>query len=372
MTAQYTYLATDLVTGQVLGELPVNNVSLDCQLNSAGNMSSGLRMDDPRLDNDELIARTYPGRTAFWAYRENTIVWGGMVLSRQYQSDGKSISLTGQTFEAYAYKRYPRLVLGGSGVSNFVGGQCEAIDFLWSQLQSITDGYIGVQRAAVPPVDNQTTLTVNGYDLSTSYGKLMDSIVALDSGPDWTITWVEDSNGLPQKQLVVGAPIGNGVGVSDLVVDYPGPVKNYNYTENASSGGNTWWAVGDGNGAAAIVGVAQDLNSLGSGYPLWEEVNSYSGVTDQGTINSHASGDLTASPLPLVTHAAELSGGDFPMFGTYGLGDYIVVNVLDTRFPDPGIQFALRAVGWSIQPPDESSGEETINLVFAESAGANS
>jgi hypothetical protein len=370
VTAQYNYLVTDLTTGIVLGELPVNNVALDCQLNSAGNMSAGLRLSDKRIDSDELIARTTPGKTAFWTYREDTIVWGGILLTREYQSSGKAVSLTGQTFECYATRRFPRSVIG-TVTQNMSMGQGAMINYLWTQLQSVASGYIGVQEAVIPMVDPNTTLTINGYDLATSYNDLIASITALAGGPDYTIAWTEDGNGLPIPQLVVGTPIGNPVGFADLEVDYPGPIKDYVYTENSSSGNNWWWATGDGDGAAQTTGQAIDGDSLASGYPIWEGVNNYSGVTVQGTINAHAASDLQSLPVPLVTHAVELAGESFPMFGSYGMGDYMVANITDPRFK-AGFTFNVRAIGWSIQPPDEASGTETVSVVFDESTGGGS
>ena len=367
MTAQYTYLATNLVSGTILGELPVNNVSLDSQLNSAGHMSAGMRMDDPRVDNVELLARTTPGKTAFWAYRENQIVWGGIMLTREYQSSGKSLTLTGQTFECYASKRFPRSVIG-TAVQNLSMGQCAMIDYLWQQLQSIPHGTIGVVPANVPMVDPTTTLSINGWDLSTSYSDLINRVTTLNAGPDWTIVWNQDGSGNPYAQLVVGAPIGNPVGATDLVVDYPGPIANYVYTENASSGNNQWWSSGDGTGTTQLTGLATDSNSLSSGYPLYEGVNSYSGVTNQVTADAHASADLKNYPMALITHAVQLKGDVFPQFGSYGLGDYVVCNVTDPRF-STGSVFKVRAVGWSVQPPDEGQGTEKVQLVFDEATG---
>lgn len=368
MTAQYTYLATDLVTDTVIGELPVNNVSLDCQLNSAGHMSSGLKLDDPRIDNNELLARTTPGKTAFWAYRENTIVWGGIVLTREYQSDGKSLSLTGQTFECYPFRRFPRSILGTSTM-NYSLGQGATIDALWQLMQSAPQTSINVQRATLPLVDPATTLTVNGYDLSTSFGALMNSVAELSGGPDWTVRWMENGDGTPFKQLAVGTPLGNSIDNTQLVVDYPGTDANYVYTENSSAGANVWWATGDGDPSTQVVGQATDGNSLASGWPMWESVNSYQGVTDQTTINSHASSDLFSLPQPLITHAMALFGNAWPPFGSYQMGDYAVVNILDPRFPQ-GVQIPLRVIGWTIQPPDEGSGTEQVQLVFDESTGS--
>ncbi len=367
MTAHYTYLATDLVSNKILGELPVNGVTLDCQLNKAGNMSAGCRLSDKRIPDDELIARTTPGKAAFWVYRESQIVWGGIILSREYQSNSKALTLTGQTFECYPARRFPRYVLGKT-TQQMTFGQCYAINYLWLQLQGVARGSIGVAAASLPVIDPVVQLTINGYDLSSSYDDLIQSIVSLSSGPDYTITWAEDGQGYPQKQLVVATPIGNPVGQTDLTVDYPGPVVDYVYTENASAGNNQWWAVGDGDGAAAVVGSAGDANALASGYPLWEGVNSYSGVTAQTTINAHAASDLLSLDLPLVTHHVDLEGNVFPQFGSYGMGDYVVVNATDPRFPR-GVRFAVRAIGWTIQPPDEGQGTEKISLVFDESTG---
>jgi hypothetical protein len=369
VTAQYTYLATDLVTNMVLGELPVSNVSLDCQLNKAGNMNAAGKLDDKRLDNTEFLARTTPGRTAFWAYRENQIVWGGIILSREYQSNGKALTLTGQTFECYATRRFPRYVLGLT-TQHLNMGQCATIDYLWKQLQGVTGGSIGVQPAVnIPANDTVVQLTINGYDLSTSYDDLIQSIVNQSYGPDYTIGWFEDGSGSPQKQLNVQTLIGNPIGITDLVVDYPGPVVDYIYTENASSGNNYWWAVGDGDGAAALVGSAGDANALASGYPIWEGVNSYNGVTIQATINAHAQSDLFSLDLPLVSHHVDLFGNTWPAFGTYGMGDFVTVNVTDARFPQ-GFTFNVRAIGWTIQPPDEGQGTEQISLVFDEATGS--
>jgi hypothetical protein len=249
-------------------------------------------------------------------------------------------------------------------------GQCSIIDALWTQLQGVPNGSIGVLSSnSLPAVDTVVQLTINGYDLSTSYDALIQSILASSTGPDYTIIWFEDGHGSPQARLVSQSPIGNPVGITDLVVDYPGSVIDYMYNENASSGNNQWWAVGDGDGAAAIVGSAVSTPSLTSGYPIWEGVNNYNGVTSQTTINAHASSDLFSIPVPLVTHNVDLAGDAFPAFGTYGMGDYVKVNVTDPRFPR-GSSFSVRVIGWTIQPPDEGQGNEQITLVFDEATGA--
>lgn len=373
----YTFFTTDLVTGAVLGEIPVTGVSLDCQLNSAGNMQATGNLDDSKIPNADFIARTTPGRTAFWAYRQSpsgnfVIVWGGIIWTRSWVSKGKVFSFTGQTFESYAARRFPRSVLGTAVQQYNPDGQCFIINDLWRLMQSVTSGDIGVRASGLPGAsDIQRQLTVNGWDLSTSFDDLIQSILVFSDGPDYSIAWHQDSNGLPIKQLVVAPRIGKQVGTTNLIVDYPGTIEDYSYVENASSGSNQWWAVGDGVDAAAIVGEATDQASLSAGWPLIEGVNSYSGVTEQSTIDSHAASDLKSLPMPLVNHSADLFGASKPEFGTYNMGDYVVANVTDPRFGS-GVQFSVRVIGWSIQPPDNQSGVETITLVFDEPTGSGS
>jgi len=370
---QYTFLATDLVTNIVLGELPVNGVTLDGQLNSAGNMGCSANLDDPRIDNAELLARTTPGRTAFWAYRENTIVWGGVIWTREYDSvagnsaaaggNTKTLALTGQTFESYAARRFPRSWLSTS-VTNYNQGQISIIDDLWRQLQSVPNGSIGVQPfGSYPANDTVRQLTVNGWDLSTSVDALIQNVIAFSDGPDYTVTWTEDGNGLPLKQLQLGVPIGNPITTTDLVLDYPGGVSTYSYIENASTGANQWWATGDGSDATTTAGVATDQNVLNSGWPLLEGVNNFSGVTDQSIISKLAQDELQNFPTLDTTYALTLAGNALPEFGSYGMGDFVTVNVQDPRFPF-GAQFNIRIIGWSIIPPDTSNGTEQVTPVL--------
>lgn len=375
MTAHYTYLATDLKTNRVLGELFLGNVSLDCQLNNAGNMTAGLSLNDYRMDDHDVLVRTQPGRTAFWVYRENVIVWGGIIWSREYQSNGKSISITGQTFESYAAKRYPRGVLQKT-VKKYNGvEQTKIIDDLWHQMQSIASGSIGVQLMGdYPPANNGKTrfLTVNGWDLSVSYDDIIQSLInrSVDA-PDYTIRWKEDGNGLPLKVIQSGINLGDNVTATDLVVDYPGQVSDYTYTESSASGANRWWAIGSGTGAKTIVGSQTDEAQLDAGYPLIEMVNSYTSDTVQEAVADHSEADLKNFPNPLVTHQTDLNGTGFPAFGTYKMGDFAIINVVDNRFPDGRI-FKKRAIGWTISPPDTQSGTETISPVFDEPGSTGS
>ena len=366
--ANYTYLATDLVTNQVLGELPVSGVTLDCQLNLAGNMTATGNLSNPQIADSDFISRTIPGRTAFWAYRNTQIVWGGIIWTRQWEAKGKVFSFTGQTFESYASRRFPHGWLG-TGQRTYIEAQCKIINAMWNGMQSVAHGTIGVMVPVDTNVnDTQRTITVNGWDLSTSFDDIIQAILQYSDGPDYTIAWSEDGNGLPIKTLITAPRIGNMISNTDLIVDYPGGIQDYFYTEDASSGNNQWWATGDGSGVATATAVATDNNSLNSGWPLLEGVQSFSGTADSPSLLARANSTLKSQGMPLVVHAINMTGNASPPFGSYNMGDYVTANVEDSRFPQ-GAVFNVRVIGWSIVPPDTGGGVETITLVFDESTG---
>jgi hypothetical protein len=366
-TAQYTYLCTDLLTNTVLGEIPATGVALDCQLNTPGNLTAAGNLNNPLIANDDFIARTIPGRTAFWAIRDTSVVWGGIIWTRQWETKGKVFSFTGQTFESYAARVFPRDWIG-SQQKTYIENQCPIIQALWRGLQSVPSANIGV---IVPPdssimgTDVSRTLTVNGWDLSTSFDGVIQSIIQFEDGPDYTIAWGLDTNNNPTKTLMVAPRLGNPQSSTDLVIDFPGAIQDYFYTEDATSGSNRWYAIGNGSGVQTAVGVATDQSSLDAGWPLLVGTQSYSDTIDQGSLAERASSDLAAQGMPLVVHQVDLTGNKLPFFGTYNMGDYLTANVTDARF-ESGEQFNVRVIGWSIAPPDTGSGVETITLVFDE------
>jgi hypothetical protein len=379
MAAIYTYLAQDLTSGIILNELPLHGVTFDRQLNKAGNMGGSSSLDNGRLDNDDLLEATVPGRTALYIYREDKIVWGGIIWSRWYQSQGKALQFSAQTWESYAYKRIYR----GDGVHTLTltQAQCQLVQWLWNDLQqSDSRANIGVLPASrFPAHDITRTYALNPFDFKT-YGSTIDDITDnYDDSCEFYIDTYEDGYGNPVKQMVLGYPrVGTVVNFTDLVIDYPGNILNYYYTENVSDAANRAFATGDGIGdtsdtgdsSQVIWGVATDTASMGAGYPLLDSSTSHSGVTVQSRINAHARSDLAQKPVPTISHTFELDPVADPVFGTYGLGDDARVQIQDPRFPD-GLDTVVRTIGWSVKP-GESDGPEQLSLVLQEddTAGA--
>jgi hypothetical protein len=386
--ASYTYLVTELTTGRAYGELhpTADNLSFDDQFNTPGNMTCTVPMDDNSVPNEFLINNTTPARTGLWAYRENKVVWGGIIWSRAYDSSSGMLSLTAQTFDTYAMRRYPRSWLG-TGKMDFDNiGQAKIINDLWHRMQGVDDGSIHVEPIASDSIlknEPLRSMTVNGNDLTKRVSDYINDILAFSNGPDYIIEFYEDGWGLPKARLRIGINlgsyqttinIGGDSGNPSLVADYPsGSVYDYTYTEVASTSANRWYTngsmtrgVGKHQKTSNIVGQSTSHWSLEvGGFPMLEAVSNHGKVKNQDDLNDIAEAHIDRHPTPMVIHSVDVIGSHPPEFGTYKIGDYWIININDRRFPN-GVSFIKRVVGWKVNPPDTNQGVETVSLVWDE------
>lgn len=363
--AVYSYLFTDLKSGTILGDMPLHGVTFSRQMNKPGNFNGSCNLDNAWTENEDVKQYTTPGKTALYIYRDDQIVWGGIIWSRTYQAQAKSIQISAQTFESYAYRR----IFSPSGVNYITMDQCVMVDYLWSGMQAIVNGSINVlgHIGAFPSGDIERERTVNPWDMNT-YGEIIDGITNLEDGCDYTIDYFEE-NGRPLKRVMVGYPqLGNPIEISGMILDYPGCISNYYRTENSTESVNHTWATGDGEGYGLTTGSAYDADGLLS-YPLLEGVNSYQGVTDQDTIDAHAASDLAAKPVGKQRFGLNLIGTEEPIFGSYGLGDDARVMIEDTWF-STGTEFPVRVVGWNVTPSSSDSVEEVTIVLEGGDTGA--
>lgn len=365
MAATYYYLVADLRTNSIYGEVPMEGASFDRILNGVGNFQGATHMDNRMLDNDALISYTEPGKTALYIYRETQIVWGGIIWARWYQSQGKSLQFSAQTFESYAYRRVRRPLVP----QTYNQKQTEIIDDMWDKMQTLnpySDIGIGNPGWTSPGSDVVRKIVLNPWDLKT-YGETFDEITGYDNGCDYTIQVIETS-GQPDKYLDLWYPrLGGVVGTTNLGLDYPGNIKNYYFTENAAEGNTKYFASGDGDGKGKIIGTAEDTTRMSvDGYPRLDKVIDAAGVTLLSTANRKAASALMNGPVPQEKWQVDLDGSSIPQLGTYSIGDdfSVAIDNLDPRFAN-GKVTTIRAVGWSVNPTSSSNTEE-VSLVLDE------
>ena len=100
MTTTYRYLFADLLTNNIIAELPLTNVSFTQQLNQAGTLSGQLLLSGLNANTFNVLNGTIPAKTGIYVDRNGTLVWGGVIWGRPYDSDSQTLSIEAREFES--------------------------------------------------------------------------------------------------------------------------------------------------------------------------------------------------------------------------------------------------------------------------------
>lgn len=175
LVADYRFFACDLVTNQVLTEIPFRNVSYGRSIREAGQFTGDVSISDDTF-NLNLYTNTIPGKVAIYVVRNNVCVWGGIIWSRDYDIKNRTLSVSANEFPSYLYHRVAWKtwsnefeatvdVSGGTGSVvlstesfNFVSGYPVYIDFGLDSMNKY-DGYYYVIPSPEP---TSTTFSFTG------------------------------------------------------------------------------------------------------------------------------------------------------------------------------------------------------------------
>jgi len=115
--AEYRYYVADLLTNNVIGEIPFTGVSFERALSRAGSFSGEIPVIEATAPLN-LYESTMPGKTALYVLRNGVCVWGGIIWSRSYNPMNKTLQIDGQEFISYLYHRavWQTLYYGSEGV----------------------------------------------------------------------------------------------------------------------------------------------------------------------------------------------------------------------------------------------------------------
>ena len=102
--AQYRYFTTDLLTNQVLAEIPFRGVSFERSIKSAGTFGGTIPVI-PDTSSMNIYDSTMPGKTALYVVRDGVCVWGGIVWHRSYDVVSRSLNVSASEFTSYFHHR---------------------------------------------------------------------------------------------------------------------------------------------------------------------------------------------------------------------------------------------------------------------------
>ena len=100
----YRYFVVNIITNQVIGELPLTGVSYERALKDAGSFSGTLALTQ-ETNGIDVYSATMPGKNAIYVLRNEECVWGGPIWSRSYDVVGKTVSINANEFTSYYQHR---------------------------------------------------------------------------------------------------------------------------------------------------------------------------------------------------------------------------------------------------------------------------
>ena len=359
MATTYRYLFADLLTNSILAELPITGVSFTQQLNTAGTFTGRLLLSGIDAEALNVSDGTIPGRTAIYVDRNGSLVWGGVLWNREYNSTTQTLTFQAREFESYFERRKISTTQVYSNVD-----QLTIANSLMNDAQSTASGNIGVITSA----DTSGVLvsrTYYGYELKNVYQAIQD-LSKQTNGFDFNILVSYDGGGNPVKNLILSYPK-SGTTYSSTSLTAPtfqfpsGNVIEYIYPEDASIAANTIYALGAGSNEGKLIAVATDTTKLTTGWPLLEQEANYSDITDATMLANLATGQITATSYPPTTLRVVAPPSQNPVFGTYVIGDEVRVTITDNRFPTT-LNAVYRLVALSVIPGED--GPERITLTL--------
>jgi hypothetical protein len=368
MATTYRYLLADLVTNEIVAELPLTGVSFTQQLNQAGTFEAHLLLSGVNAFGYNVDASTTPARNAIYVDRDGVLVWGGVIWGRSYSSNSQILTIQAREFMSYfehrritedtVFTATDQLVLAKTLIEN---------------AQNETYGDIGI----VYNTEGETTSGVlidrvyYAYELKTVFNAIQDLSRQIDGFEFDVDVYYDPITGIPVRAFNTYYPrIGTPYVLGDINVPvfiFPaGNIVEYEYPEDGSIVANTIYAVGAGSNEGKLESKAQNTPFLLDGWALLEEQANYSDITDQSVLDSLAIGQVNAVSYPPTVVKVVAPPYENPIFGTYQIGDDVRLIIQDNRFPT-GLDAIYRIVGLSLQPGED--GPERVTLTLTTGTG---
>jgi len=152
-------------------------------------------------------------------------------------------------------------------------------------------------------------------------------------------------NSLQNGKLPAGqyAPI-SAFGADSIVFEHPGNILDATMQESAEEAATRFWVQGDDDtgteGASLPYAADSDVELLGAGWPILDQVEKIDGTSDEDTLFNYATRFLTEARPPLSVFSIVVDGSIRPAVGTYSPGDWCSV-IIDDEFVQLRMQSSL-------------------------------
>lgn len=346
--AVITWLGCDLVTGQIVEELPDLTVSGKLGRLLMAYSSAAFSLPIPTAPRNWEGA-TEEGRTMIVAVLGGVPVWAGIVL-RRVGGDGPTAKLACVSIEGYLERRYV--------ADHTWTGQDEA-SVIAAGLLGDANAVEGINLVVdAPATGTLRDRTYFDQDDKTVYSAMRE-LAGVLGGPEWTVVygWTTADQVAVSKTVRVRPRVGYATATPNAVFSTVGGSETrYSYSEDYSSGSgaNHIVATSSGEGASRPQSApARNEAVFAAGWPRYEHRYSpSSSITSIPTLDAHAAAALAlmGRGARVLTLTARLDA--YPLLGTdWDVGDDIGYDLIGLRHP-AGLKGVVRNVGWDLDPAE--------------------
>jgi hypothetical protein len=327
-----TFLAYDLLSNDLIDEIPFTSFSYAQALNKAGGFEATIPLEHPKATPGNLD----PWRTAIYVDRDGVLLFGGIVTDVSASlASGGSLKFGGIGFLGF-YEGDRVVIDSSAGMEYEMGAAHPAIGFsgvdqfriakdfiLHGNSKTGQDIGLTVAWDALSGVTRDRTYSAT--DRKSVGGALAD-LAKLDNGFDYAVRTYWDS-GAPAKELkFYYSRKGRAL---DLVFEAGKNVQLLSYSKSGAKQSNYVHALGAGDGRNMNIETSENINDYypTAAYPRLDAVTSHRDVSDNTTLAAHALADRLRNRHPLETLEIQIQDTAEAGPGSYEVGDDVLVQV---------------------------------------------
>lgn len=389
--SEYTYVACDALTGQLLADkIPLRVQSAGRVVSDVGQLTGYLQLTQDMELNRGYIEALTPRRSMLFMLQDGWPIWGGLVWDTPHQSIlSNQLPIVAKTPESILARRlipgagtftgdvfdiFRTLVTYGFGgeipqFPGIIGPNAQLANLAMQEQDSgITDDFtLGVSNTA--------TVGTNVYSGTySSWQSILSACQTLATADEFEFTFepTVDAQSNYGFLLRLGAPGLGRYNDPAVVLNFPGNVLDYGRPVLGSQAANQVIMSASANGSGdtytsqAPHGI--DSGDLDAGFPLLQIADSWSGVgvTSQAQVDAYADFELSAYSAGTMVPSVIIPGGAQPLARQVSLGDALTFTATSNLDPPdpvtgaPGLQLRARISGWTVTPPEENQAEQLV------------
>lgn len=323
--ADYRYLLRDVLTGDLMGEVPFESATYSDVLNSPGAFSGSLGLQQPAKLEAVLMSALDlmdDGRLTLFVERDGVLVWGGFLWTSDCDLETGACTLNGEGYLSYFRRRLLALTLTYTGVDQTLIAK-DLIDIA----QGGSSGNIGVVTSAVTA---SGVLRDRGYGNGQTQwiGELIEQLASVEGGflfrfePQW-------NGNTPEVRFLTQYPASGRA--TDYIFEVGSNTTKARIQRDATTIANRVLAVGatpEGSDRT-LTTVAWNADAVldQSPYqPLLEDVVTFSDVNVIDTLRAHANQRIVRGKKAVVMPDIDVDPTAVPTFGSYFIGDNVKVR----------------------------------------------